>query len=46
MSFEEYDQLAEFLGIEPETKGETIFFEKIWEYMDKNVKQKVKGIEL
>ena len=46
MNIVEYDQLVEFLGIEPETKGEQLFFEMVWKYMDEKTKDKVKEIEL
>ena len=46
MSITEYNQLAEFLGIEPETPGEELFFAKVWEFMSDETKEKVREIEL
>ena len=46
MSFETYNQLVEFLGIEPETKGEERFFNLIWKYMREDIKEKVYEIDL
>lgn len=46
MSSEIYDQLVEFIGIEPENKGEKLFFDLMWEYMGEEYKEKVLSIEL
>ena len=46
MTINEHDQLVEWLGIEPETEIEKYLFNKLWEYMDKKTKAKIKAIEL
>lgn len=46
MTINEHDQLVEWLGIEPETEVEKYLFNKLWEYMDKKTKAKIKAIEL
>lgn len=46
MTLNEYDQLGEYLGAEPETPGEEMFFAMIWEHMSEEEKDKVRAIEL
>lgn len=46
MSITEYDQLVEFLGIEPETKIERVLFDMVWEFMRDDIKERAKEVEL
>ena len=42
MTPSDYDALAEYLGVEPETEGEMMFFDMIWENMSEEKKAEVR----